>query len=122
MSPHLTIYDKKQTWFSGSIWQRFTGGAMSGALYLYATAYLVAPLAGWHLESQSLVAAFAALPVAAKLGAKFVLAFPFTYHFFNGVRHIVFDFALGYQKKNIIKTGYFIWGASILSAVGLLLV
>ncbi|KAK1766250.1 hypothetical protein QBC33DRAFT_570960 [Phialemonium atrogriseum] len=120
VSPHLEIYDKKQTYFGGSIWQRFTGAGLSGALYVYAAAYLTAPLLGWHLESQSLVAAFAALPVAAKTGVKFVAAWPLVFHFYNGIRHLVYDLAIGFSKKTIIQGGYMIWGASVVTTVGLL--
>ncbi|KAL1844068.1 hypothetical protein VTK73DRAFT_2663 [Phialemonium thermophilum] len=121
VSPHLSIYDFKQTWFSDSIWERFTGSFLSGALYGYALAYLAAPLLGWHLESQSLVAAFAAWPVAAKAGVKFVAAWPFVYHLINGVRHLVWDRAIGFAKPTIIKSGWFIWGGSVVGTLGLFL-
>lgn len=114
------MYDKAQTYFGASIWQRFTGGALGGAIYLYATAYLAAPLLGWHLESQSLVAAFAALPVALKTGIKFTMAWPFVFHFYNGLRHFAYDMAIGFQKKTITKGGYIIFGATAVTTLGLL--
>lgn len=117
MSPHLAIYDKQQTWFGGSIWQRFTGAAFSGSLYAFAAAYLVAPLAGWHLESASLAAAFGALPLAAKGALKFAAAWPFAFHALNGVRHLVFDLGYGFKRQQIIKTGWYIWGASIVGGL-----
>jgi succinate dehydrogenase (ubiquinone) cytochrome b560 subunit len=113
VSPHLDIYDKSQTWFGGSIWQRFTGGAFSGAMYVGATAYLAAPLLGWHLETASIAAAFGALPLAAKTGIKFAVAWPFAFHALNGVRHLVFDLAIGFKRRTIIQSGWYIWGASI---------
>jgi len=113
VSPHLEIYDKKQTYFGGSIWQRFTGSAFSGVLYAFGAAYLAAPTLGWHLESASLVAAFGALPFAAKAGLKFAAAWPFVFHAMNGVRHLTFDLAKGFKKATIIKSGWYLWGASI---------
>ncbi|KAM3514000.1 hypothetical protein MY11210_002317 [Beauveria gryllotalpidicola] len=64
ISPHLGIYKHSQTWFSASAWTRITGCTLSGTAYAYFLTYLIAPLAGFHVESQSLVASFAALPFA----------------------------------------------------------
>ncbi|KAK5656716.1 hypothetical protein OQA88_4263 [Cercophora sp. LCS_1] len=121
VSPHLDVYDKMQTWFGSSIWQRFTGAGFSGAMYLFGASYLAAPLLGWHLESASLAAAFGALPVAVKGGLKFALAWPFTYHAINGVRHLVFDFGKGFKRRTIVQGGWYIWGASIVGGLYLAL-
>ncbi|KAH6641022.1 hypothetical protein F5144DRAFT_562311 [Chaetomium tenue] len=117
VSPHLDVYDKQQTWFGGSIWMRITGSAFSGSLYVFATAYLAAPLVGWHLESASLAAAFGALPFAAKGALKFLAAWPFAFHAINGVRHLLFDMAVGFKRQTIVKSGWYIWGASVVSGL-----
>ncbi|KAK4446625.1 hypothetical protein QBC34DRAFT_411081 [Podospora aff. communis PSN243] len=119
VSPHLDIYDKSQTWFGGSIWQRFTGAGFSGAMYIFGASYLAAPLLGWHLESASIAAAMGALPLAAKGAIKFVLAWPFAFHALNGVRHLVFDTALvsSFKRRTIVQTGWYLWGASIVSGL-----
>jgi len=119
VAPHLTIYDPAQTWFTPSIWQRFTGAGFSAALYLYAASYLVAPLTGWHLESASLAAAIGAWPVALKGGLKFFIAWPFVFHALNGVRHFVFDFAKGFARPQIKTWGLAVWGASVLGGLGI---
>ncbi|OLN89084.1 Succinate dehydrogenase cytochrome B subunit, mitochondrial 1 [Colletotrichum chlorophyti] len=119
ISPHLTIYKVEQTWLGASIWTRITGASLSGAFYVYFGTYLIAPLLGWHVETQSLVAAFGALPLAAKGGLKFLVAWPFTFHFFNGIRHLTYDFALGFSKPDIIKWGWVVWTTSLVSAAGL---
>jgi succinate dehydrogenase (ubiquinone) cytochrome b560 subunit len=119
VSPHLEIYDCTQTFFTGSIWTRITGSIFSGSLYVFASAYLVAPLLGWHLESASLVAAFGGLPLAAKGGLKFLVAWPFAFHSINGVRHLVQDFAKGFAKSSLATTGWAIWGTSLVTALGL---
>lgn len=121
VSPHLSAYDYKQTWFSASVWTRITGGGFTAALYLFSLSYLAAPLTGWHLESASLVAAAAALPVAVKAGAKLLVAWPFMFHLFNGSRHIVWDFAKGFGKPVIHAGNWGIWGASLVSALGITL-
>ncbi|KAK3328236.1 hypothetical protein B0T19DRAFT_185484 [Cercophora scortea] len=117
VSPHLEIYDKKQTWFGGSAWQRITGAGFSGGLYLFGSAYLVAPLLGWHLESASIAAAVGALPLALKGGLKFLLAWPFVFHAINGVRHLTFDMGWGFSRNTIISGGWYLWGASIVGGM-----
>jgi succinate dehydrogenase (ubiquinone) cytochrome b560 subunit len=119
VSPHLSIYAYDQTFFIGSIWQRFTGAGFAGALYVFSAAYLVAPLTGWHLESASLATAFAGLPVALKGGVKFFLAWPFVFHLFNGVRHLLWDVGFGFSRKDIKQQGWIFWTTSLLGALGL---
>ncbi|KAK1835295.1 hypothetical protein QBC39DRAFT_341000 [Podospora conica] len=117
VSPHLEIYDKMQTYFGGSAWQRITGASFSGALYVFGASYLAAPLLGWHLESASIAAAFGALPFAVKGATKFVLAWPFVFHAINGVRHLTYDLAVGFQRRTIVQGGWYIWGASIVGGL-----
>jgi succinate dehydrogenase (ubiquinone) cytochrome b560 subunit len=120
VAPHLTAYDYKQTWFSPSVWTRITGSGFTAALYGFSIAYLAAPLAGWHLESASLVAVAAGLPLAVKGGLKFFVAWPFLFHLFNGSRHLVWDLGKGYQKPVIQAGNLGVLGASLVSALGLI--
>ncbi|ERT00471.1 succinate dehydrogenase (ubiquinone) cytochrome b560 subunit [Sporothrix schenckii 1099-18] len=122
VAPHLTIYDPAQIWYGASIMQRYTGMAYAGALYAGSLAYLAAPLLGWHLESASLVAFAASLPVTAKVVLKTLAAFPFLFHSFNGVRHLVWDAAVkGFAKADIAKATNAIWVASVIGSLGLAL-
>lgn len=121
VSPHLSIYRPQITWYGSSI-HRITGVAASGSLYLFATAYLVAPLMGWHLESASIAAAFGSLPFAAKFATKLGLALPFTYHSMNGVRHLIWDTGRQMANKQVIRTGWTVVGLSVTSAVLLALI
>jgi succinate dehydrogenase (ubiquinone) cytochrome b560 subunit len=118
VSPHLTIYRPQIPWIL-SMTHRITGAILSGPFYIFGSAYLVAPLFGWHLDSASLAAAFASWPVALKLSAKFLVALPFTFHSFNGVRHLVWDFAKAFKNSTVIKTGWTTVGLSITSALAL---
>ncbi|KAI1115560.1 succinate dehydrogenase cytochrome b subunit [Nemania sp. NC0429] len=119
IAPHLSAYDFQQTWFAASVWTRITGAGFSGALYVFSLSYLAAPLLGWHLETASLASAAAALPVAVSSALKFLVSWPFAFHLFNGTRHLVWDLAVGYQRP-VIKTGsWAIWGASLVSALGI---
>jgi succinate dehydrogenase (ubiquinone) cytochrome b560 subunit len=120
VSPHLSIYRPQITWI-GSSAHRITGVALSGSLYLFATAYLAAPLFGWHLESASIAAAFGALPIAAKVLIKGTAAFPFVYHCLNGVRHLVWDLGRGISNQQVIKSGWTVVGLTVVSALTLAL-
>ncbi|KAI1435915.1 succinate dehydrogenase cytochrome b subunit [Xylaria sp. CBS 124048] len=121
VAPHLAIYDFKQTWFSPSVWTRITGGGLSVGLYLFSISYLAAPLTGWHLESASLAAAATGIPFAVKAGLKLVLTWPFMFHLFNGVRHLVWDLGKGYERSVIHATNMGVWVGSLVSALGITL-
>lgn len=119
LSPHLEIYRPEQTWFGASIWTRITGGALAGTLYVYAAAYLLSPLAGWHIESSALVAAFAAMPLVVKGAVKSVVAWPFAYHALNGIRHLSYDYTVGFSRADISRWAKVITGSSFVVALGL---
>ncbi|KAI1422507.1 succinate dehydrogenase cytochrome b subunit [Xylaria sp. FL1777] len=119
IAPHLSAYDYKQTWFSTSVWTRITGGGLTAALYVFSLSYLAAPLTGWHLESASLAAAAGGLPLAAKAGLKVLVTWPFVFHLYNGVRHLVWDLAKGYNKPVIHAGNIAVWSASLVSALGI---
>jgi succinate dehydrogenase (ubiquinone) cytochrome b560 subunit len=118
VSPHLTIYRPQVTWTLSAL-NRITGSILSGGFYIFGVAYLVSPLFGWHLETASLAAAFATWPLAAKVLVKMGLAFPFTFHSFNGIRHLVWDVGAQLKNQQVIRTGWTIVGLSVVSALGL---
>ncbi len=86
-SPHITIYRHPlPSLLSGA--HRATGAALGALLYTYSLAYLVAP---GTFDSAHIVEFVASLPEVVKYGAKTLLAFPFAYHSYNGIRHLVWD-------------------------------
>lgn len=107
----------EQTWFGHSAWTRITGCTLSATAYIYFTTYLAAPLLGWHIETASLAEAFASMPAILNGGVKFVLSFPFAYHFFNGIRHLIMDTGKGFAKANIKTADKVTWTISILSGL-----
>ncbi|KAM5344765.1 hypothetical protein ACJ41O_010627 [Fusarium nematophilum] len=119
VSPHLAIYKLEQTYFGSSAWNRITGCTLSGTMYAFMAAYLVAPLAGLHLESASVAAAFGGLPLLVKGGIKFTLGFPFVYHFISGAKHLLYDLGKGFAKPTIKTVDTYIWAGSVLGAIGL---
>jgi succinate dehydrogenase (ubiquinone) cytochrome b560 subunit len=103
--------------YFNSPFNRITGSVLSGAFYCFGAAYLVSPLFGWHLDTATIAAAFGSLPVAAKVAAKFAMAFPLTFHGINGVGHLVWDTGRGFARKQIVSRGWSILGLSFVSAV-----
>jgi succinate dehydrogenase (ubiquinone) cytochrome b560 subunit len=102
--------------------ERNTGILLSGSLYFFATGYLLSPVFGWDLSSASVVAAFAGLPLFAQVGVKIALAWPFTFHLFNGIRYVVT--AVGTQtmrsREQVVKIAWGVVGVSFVSALGLI--
>lgn len=95
ISPHLSIYQPQLTWLS-SIANRITGAGMSALLYAGAIGYVAAPYMGLAdvFTSASVVDAVAHLSPAVKMAIKAPLAATFTYHFWNGLRHLSWDLGL----------------------------
>ncbi|KAH7071400.1 mitochondrial succinate dehydrogenase cytochrome b560 subunit C [Paraphoma chrysanthemicola] len=112
VSPHLSIYKPQITWY-GSALNRVTAIILSGSFYIFGFAYLAAPYTGWHLETQSMVAAVAAWPAAVKIGLKSFFAFPFFYHSINGLRHLAWDLGVGFKNTQVIRTGWTAVGLTV---------
>ncbi|KAG5366098.1 Succinate dehydrogenase cytochrome B subunit [Yarrowia sp. B02] len=114
-SPHLDIYQPQLTWYLSGL-HRVTGVALGGALYALLCAYAAGPALGIHIDSTTLAHSFAAVPLVAKIPLKALVAFPFTFHAFNGVRHLIWDFTKELTVKGVYRTGYAVLGLSVLSA------
>jgi succinate dehydrogenase (ubiquinone) cytochrome b560 subunit len=65
------------------------------------------------------LATLAALPAPVIFLGKFTMAWPFTYHTFNGVRHLAWDAVLGFEIPQLYKSGWFVVGSSAIAAAGL---
>jgi len=116
VSPHLSIYQPQITWYASSL-NRITGITLSGSLYIFGFAYLAAPTLGWHLETQSMVAAVAGWSAATKIGLKAFFAFPFFFHALNGLRHLAWDVGYGFKNQTVIRTGWSVVGLTVVSAL-----
>ncbi|OBT84445.1 hypothetical protein VE02_06444 [Pseudogymnoascus sp. 03VT05] len=116
VSPHLGIYRPQITWYA-SMFNRITGVVLSGTFYLFGIGYLAAPVLGLNLGSASLAAGFAAWPIVAQVATKLFFSVPFTFHFFNGVRHLVWDTGRQFTNKAVIKTGWTVVGLTAASSL-----
>lgn len=116
VAPHLMIYKAQVTWYLSAL-NRITGCTVSGLFYVFGSAYLIAPYVGWHLESSVIAASVATWPFVVKFAAKLAIAWPFTFHCLNGVRHLVWDTASMISNKKVQQSG---WTVVALSTVGAL--
>ncbi|KAK9381818.1 uncharacterized protein V2V93DRAFT_367946 [Kockiozyma suomiensis] len=119
-SPHLTIYKPQITMVLSGL-HRITGVALSAGLYALGLSYALGPLVGLSVSSTAIAAAFGGLPFIVKFGSKLVAAAPFTFHSFNGIRHLVWDTASQLTNQAVVRTGLTVVGLSAVTTVGLLL-
>ncbi|PWY97141.1 cytochrome b560 subunit of succinate dehydrogenase [Testicularia cyperi] len=122
-SPHFTIYQPQYTWIL-SILNRITGTGLSVLLYGYFAAYAGLPLLGFTeaLSSTALVDFIAHLPAWLKLAIKAPLAFAFSFHNINGLRHLAWDWGIGLTIKGVYRGAYAVMAATAISTVGLCLI
>ena len=111
LSPHLQVY-RPQISSVLSILHRVTGIALSAGTLL---------LVWWLVAAATSPAAFDAVQgfIASPVG--FVLLFGWTlalfYHFFAGIRHLVWDAGYGYGKPEFHRSGYAVLAATAASTV-----
>ncbi|XP_014211289.1 succinate dehydrogenase cytochrome b560 subunit, mitochondrial [Copidosoma floridanum] len=117
LSPHLTIYQVQLTSML-SVSHRATGIILSSYSIILAFGTLFYPggipclidaIAAWGLPSALLVT------------GKTLLAYPLTYHYFNGIRHLAWDLGKFLTIKDVYTTGYTVIGISTIAALALAL-
>ncbi|KAG8691116.1 cytochrome b subunit of succinate dehydrogenase, Sdh3p [Ceratobasidium sp. 423] len=118
-SPHFTIYQPQITWL-GSIANRATGGVLSVGLYAFALAYLAGPVVGIPVDTAHVVDLVAILPGWFKYAVKGALGMSFSYHGWNGIRHLLWDAGRLMTNQAVRTSGYVVIGLSVASTVGLL--
>jgi succinate dehydrogenase (ubiquinone) cytochrome b560 subunit len=116
VSPHLDIYQPQLTWLMSGF-HRLTGVALTFSLYAFLYAYVLGPAVGLGFDSNTLMQAFGALPLVAKIPIKFFASIPFTYQTLNGVRHLVWDSARELTLKGVYRTGYTVLGLTTISSL-----
>ncbi|KAI9294383.1 hypothetical protein K502DRAFT_317098 [Neoconidiobolus thromboides FSU 785] len=107
-------YNLYQSNMGASMGHRIGGVGLGLGFYAIVLAY---PVLG--LTSDVALEYLQVVPEPVKTGAKFIIAFPFMLHSFNGVRHLVWDAASGLTVKAVANSSYFVFGASLLSSIGL---
>jgi len=112
LSPHLSIY-KFQANMALSISHRITGLAQNGMLYGLAIGAMVLPGNFPYYLAMLEAAHFNPMLIYA---AKFVVAFPFTYHLCHGLRHLYWDAGNGFTLKQVQIAGYISIATSVITA------
>ncbi|KAM9791519.1 succinate dehydrogenase cytochrome b560 subunit, mitochondrial [Syngnathus typhle] len=113
MSPHITIY-KWSVPMMMSITHRGTGVGLSGAISAFAVAALLLP--GSYAHYLDLVHSLSVGPVLIGL-AKVAIAFPVSFHTFNGIRHLWWDLGKGFKIPQVYRSGYTVIGLSVITAI-----
>ncbi|XP_075226752.1 succinate dehydrogenase cytochrome b560 subunit, mitochondrial-like isoform X2 [Lycorma delicatula] len=117
MSPHVTIY-KMQFQSYLSIFHRMTGLVTYGYFYFLAAGTFFCPFT--YPEAITMIQDAHLNPVLI-YGAKFVLAFPFAYHFSNGLRHLIWDATAKFLTiPGVFSSGYAVLGLATLFTLYLL--
>jgi succinate dehydrogenase (ubiquinone) cytochrome b560 subunit len=68
-----------------------------------------------------MAAAFGSLPVAVKTALKFGVSMPFTYHGFNGVKHLIWDSGRLLSKTRSEGATWVVLACSLSASFGLTL-
>ncbi|KAF8313502.1 uncharacterized protein EI90DRAFT_3036764 [Cantharellus anzutake] len=119
-SPHFTIYQPQLTWLL-SIVHRVAGVGLSVGLYGFLLGYLAAPVLGIPFDSTHIIEYVHGVPDWVKYTGKAIVAFPFTFHSLNGLRHLSWDLGAFLSVRSVYRTGYTVIAASIASGIALLL-
>lgn len=132
LSPHLTVYKFElpaimsiSHRISGTVsfttynlvhWlkQNFVGMVLTGYAAGLGLAALALPPESISHSIDSL--ASLQLGSAVLVLGKFVLAFPLTYHFWNGIRHLCWDLGKFFTLKEIYLTGWVVFSIAVGSA------
>lgn len=73
-------------------------------------------MTGWNIGSESLVNSFGSLSPVSQFALKFAVALPFSFHSFNGVRHLIWDTGSMFTNKQVAVSGWTVVGASVVAA------
>ncbi|XP_064331411.1 succinate dehydrogenase cytochrome b560 subunit, mitochondrial isoform X1 [Phalacrocorax carbo] len=115
LSPHVTIY-KWSLPMAMSITHRGTGIALSLGVSFFGLAALLLPEQFPHYLA---VVKSLSLGPALIYSAKFALAFPLSYHTWNGIRHLAWDMGKGFKIPQVNQSGVLVLILTLLSSAGL---
>lgn len=115
-SPHITVY-KFQLPANLSITHRITGAALAVYMSALGIGSLVAP---HNFPDYITMLQDIHLSPFITTGAKALIAFPFAYHYCNGIRHLIWDTGRALTIKEVYLTGYVMLGSALLLTTYLL--
>ncbi|XP_059164062.1 succinate dehydrogenase cytochrome b560 subunit, mitochondrial-like isoform X2 [Physella acuta] len=104
LSPFLTVY-KPHLAMMTSLTHRVTGVVMQ--VVICGTSILLLCLPGDYKTNLEYIRNLSLGPVII-YALKYIFAFPVTYHFLNGLRHLAWDAGYGFGLKTLYKSAYFV--------------
>jgi succinate dehydrogenase / fumarate reductase, cytochrome b subunit len=108
LSPHLSVYQMSRYTLATSIFNRFTGVALSVGLLLLV--YWLMAVAGGSAQFAR-AARLLTLPVMKLVYAGLVIAW--CYHLVAGLRHLVWDTGRGLERAQSQRSAWLVVGSSI---------
>lgn len=111
LSPHLQIY-KPQITSLLSISHRISGVALNFVLVILVLGLLCITLGESYFEL--LISLITFFPIKIII---FLAILGFSYHFLNGIRHIIWDFGFLLGNRSSAIFGYFIIATSFISSI-----
>ena len=111
LSPHLQIY-KPQITSLLSISHRISGVALNFVLVILVLGLLCITLGESYFEL--LISLINSFPIKIMI---FLAILGFSYHFLNGIRHIIWDFGFLLGNRSSAIFGYFIIATSFISSI-----
>ena len=111
LSPHLQIY-KPQITSLLSISHRISGIALNFVLVILVLGLLCVTLGESYFEL--LISLINSFPIKIII---FLAILGFSYHFLNGIRHIIWDFGFLLGSRSSAIFGYFIIATCIISSI-----
>nr|ACO14651.1 Succinate dehydrogenase cytochrome b560 subunit, mitochondrial precursor [Caligus clemensi] len=110
MSPHLTIY-KPQLTSMLSISHRISGMYLTAILYSGGFLPFVLPN-----NFPTFIQSIEIAPLLVTAG-KFAIAFPFAFHTYNGLRHLLWDMGYGFKISEVYSSGAMVLAFSLITAI-----
>ena len=111
LSPHLQIY-KPQITSLLSISHRISGVALNFVLLILVLGLLCITLGESYFEL--LISLITSFPIKIII---FLAILGFSYHFLNGIRHIIWDFGFHLGNRSSAIFGYIIIATSFISSI-----
>ncbi|SCU94577.1 LADA_0G09450g1_1 [Lachancea dasiensis] len=106
VSPHLTIYQPQLTWYLSSL-HRVTGVVLGLGFFVATISFGVSTAFGLGLNSNNLAKWYhEKVPTWMDWTAKATGAYFLTFHFANGIRHLIWDAGKALTLKGVYSTGY----------------
>lgn len=114
LSPEIAIYQPQLTWVPSIVF-RITSVGLATGFYAASGIYAFVPI-----DSTSLVTSIYQFPTLVLL-AKAALSYSLSYHFVNGIRHLLWDAGFFLSVKGVYAGAYVLLGSTAVLGSWLLL-